>query len=170
MSLPGPTGSAPPSGRSSAMKIVLIVLAVLALGCGGLCAGCIYVASKGATEAGKAINEVVKMSGAYLAAENAVTHDPQVIERLGEPITKSNEPKRQSTGELKPAGETFQFDVKGPKGVGIVSAVATAPDKTSPFKVTKITVTFADGVAVEVQPPGEQSDPFELKIEGGNPK
>ena len=114
--------------------------------------------------------QVVKLSGAYLAAENAVSHDPKVIERLGEPIAKSSDPKRQNPGELKPSGETFQFDIKGPKGTGIVSAVATAPDKTTPYKVTKITVTFADGAAIDVQPPGEQSDPFELKIESGNAK
>jgi cytochrome oxidase complex assembly protein 1 len=172
MSSPSQFGpSQPPkSGGSSALKIVLIILVVLALGCGGLCAGCIYYAKQGATEIGKAIEEGVKLGGAYQTTLDAVTSDSQVIAKLGEPINRTSEPKRQNTGEFKTAGETFQFDVKGPMGTGIVSAVAAAAGKDSPYKVTKITVTLTDGTVVDVQPPAEQVDPFDVKIEGSEPK
>ena len=157
-------------GGSSALKIILIILAVLLLGCGGLCAGCLYVAGRTAKEAGKAIEEAVKLGGAYDTTESTVRGDPQVIDRLGEPIEMTSMPKRQNNGEYKTSGETFQFDIKGSKGTAIVSAVATAPDKTSPFKVTKITVTFNDGSVVDVKPPKEQFGPMELNIEGAEPK
>jgi len=164
--------SPPPSsgGGSSALTIILIVVAVLLLGCAGLCAGCLYVAGRGAKEAGKLIEETVKLGGAYVTTESAVRGDQQVIDRLGEPIEMTSQPKRQNTGEYNPSGETFQFDLKGPKGTAIVSAVATAPDKASPFKVSTIRVTFSDSSVVEVKPPDEQMDPFNLKIEGTEPK
>jgi hypothetical protein len=87
-----------------------------------------------------------------------VTTNAQVIDRLGEPMEMNTWPQRQSAGELKPGGETFQFDVKGPKGVGIVSAVATAPDRQSPFHAAKITVTFSDGSVIDVTPPDQSAD------------
>src|SRR6185369_10980664 len=92
---------------------------------------------------------MVLLTPAYAAAQKAVTTNAQVIDRLGEPIEMNTEPQRQSAGELNPRGETFQFDVKGPKGIGIVSAVATAPDRQSQFRAGKITVTFADGSVID---------------------
>jgi flagellar basal body-associated protein FliL len=172
MSAPSQFSPPPQSsgGGSSALKIILIILAVLLIGCGGLCAGCLYVAGRTAKEAGKAFEEFAKLGTAYANTQSAVTSDPQVIDRLGEPIEMTSQAKRQNTGEYNTSGETFQFDIKGPKGTAIVSAVATAPDKNSPFKVTKITVTFSDGSVVDVQPPSEQFSPMELKIEGAEPK
>jgi hypothetical protein len=79
-------------------------------------------------------------------------------------------PQRQSAGELKPRGETFQFDVKGPKGVGIVSAVATAPDRQSPFHAVKITVTFSDGSVIDVTPPDQSADSPRPEPDNGQKK
>jgi hypothetical protein len=143
---------------------------VILLGCAGICGGCLYVAGRTANQAGKLIEETVKLGGAYVTTESAVRGDQQVIDRLGEPMEMTSQPKRQNTGEYNPSGETFQFDIKGAKGTAIVSAVATAPDKASAFKVTKITVTFSDGSVVDVPPPSDQPDPFNLKIEGAEPK
>jgi len=164
--------SPPPSsgGGSSALKIILIVVAVLLLGCAGLCAGCLYFAGRTAQEAGKVYEELNKLGGAYTNTQAAVSNDPQVIDRLGQPILMTSPAKRENTGEFKTSGETFQFDIKGSKGTAIVSAVAAAPDKTSAFKVTKITVTFSDGSVVDVQPPSEQFTPSELKIDTGEAK
>lgn len=45
ISVPGQYDPPPPkSGGTSVLKIVLIVLAVLIIGCGGLCAGCLVIA------------------------------------------------------------------------------------------------------------------------------
>jgi hypothetical protein len=153
------------------MTIVLIVALVLALACGGLCAGCLYVAGQGASAAKRGIEEglkAVQLAAAYSTAETAVLSDPAVIERLGEPLERTTEPQRQNTGDLKPSGETFQFDVKGPKGTAIVSAVATA--NNGPFKVTTITVKLSDGSTLDVTPPVEQFDPTDLKIDTGEVK
>ncbi len=173
MSAPSQFGSSPqPSGGgSSVLVIVLIVLGVLVLICGGACAGCLYIAGQGATAVQKGVEEglkAIQLAAAYSTAETAVLSDLQVIERLGEPIERTTEPQRQNTGDLKPAGETFQFDVQGPKGTAIVSAVAVA-DK-GPFRVTTITVKLSDGTTIDVKPPEEQFDPTELKIESGDEK
>jgi hypothetical protein len=174
MSAPSQFGSPQPSsggGGSSVLLIVLIVLGVLVLVCGGLCAGCLYVAGKGATAVHEGIEEglkTVQLVAAYANAETAVRNDPAVIARLGEPIERSTDPQRQNTGDLKPSGETFQFDVKGPNGTAIVSAVAVADG--GPFRVTTITVKFPDGTTLDVKPPEEQFDPTDLKIDTGEPK
>jgi hypothetical protein len=164
--------SSPPSGGgSSALKIILIILVVLALGCGGLCAGCVYMAKKGAEVVQKGADELMRLAqleSAHQTTRQAVLADPRVVERLGEPLNVT-EPKRQGEGELKPRGETFQFDVSGPKGTAIVSAVATA-GTGSPFKVTTITVKFSDGATIDIAAPADQVDPFDLKIEGGEKK
>jgi len=168
-----PSGSPPPSsgGGMSVLAIVLIIAGVVLLACAGICGGCLYVAGKGASEVGKVIQEGVMLGGAYQTALDAASQDSKVVERLGESIERVTEPKRKNIGEFQPAGETFQFDIKGSKGTAIVSAVATAPDKTTPFKVTKITVTFADGSVVDIAPPSEQFDPTAVpKIDTGEPK
>ena len=166
---PGPSSG----GGSSVLAIVLIVGGVILLACAGICGGCLYVAGKGASAAKQSIEEGLKqmqLAAAYAATEAAVRENEQVKARLGEPVTTETPYQRQNTGDLKPAGETFQFDIKGPNGKAIVSAIATASGKDSPFKVTKITVTFADGSVVDVAPPSEQFDPTELKIDTGEPK
>ena len=174
MSSPSQFGSPQPSsggGGSSVLMIVLIVLGVLVLVCGGLCAGCLYVAGQGATAVKQGIEEGLKTAqllAAYSNAEIAVINDEQVIARLGEPIERTSEPERKSTGDLKTSGETFQFDIKGPNGTAIVSGVAVADN--GPFRVTTITVKFPDGTTLDVKPPEEQFDPTDLKIETGEPK
>jgi hypothetical protein len=166
---PGPSSG----GGSSVLAIVLIVVGVILLACAGICGGCLYVAGKGASAVNKGIEEGLKqlqLATAYAATEAAVQQNEQVKARLGEPVT-AEPPQRQGTGDLKLSGETFQFDIKGPNGTAIVSAVATASSKDSPFKVTKITVTFADGSVVDVAPPSEQFDPTAAPtIETGDPK
>jgi hypothetical protein len=173
MSAPSQFSPSPPSsgGGGSAVTIILIVLLVLALACGGLCAGCVYLAGQGASAAKRGIEEglkAVQLAAAYATAETAVMNDPAVIARLGEPIERTSDPQRQNTGDLKPSGETFQFDIKGPNGTAIVSAVATA--NNGPFKVTTITVKLSDGSTLDVAPPAEQFDPTDLKIDTGEVK
>jgi hypothetical protein len=148
--------------------ILLIVLLVLVVICGGLCAGCVVIGRNVTMNAQQAAGEFLtylQLMPAYAATQQAVNSDPQVIDRLGEPIEALAMPERQNTGDLKPAGETFQFDIEGPKGTGIVSAIATADG--GPWRVVKITVTFADGSVVDVPVPEDQPPGGEFKIEGG---
>ena len=156
MSAPSQFGPPPQrsgDGGRTVLVIVLVILGLMLLGCAGLCAGCYVVARRAGESVSKGLEEGIKialLTPAYAAAQEAVTTNAQVIDRLGEPVEMNTWPQRQNAGELKPGGETFQFDVKGPKGIGIVSAVATAPDRQSQFRAVKITVTFADGSVIDV--------------------
>ena len=149
-------------GGTSVLVIVLVILGVLVVVCGGLCAGCFYMVGKSATVVQKGIEEGVKfvqLAAAYREANLAVMNNEQVLDRLGEPIEPveaSQLFRHEGTGPLKKSGETFQFDVKGPKGTGIVSVVATA-DADNVFHPAKITVTFSDGTVVDV--PAEAKEP-----------
>jgi hypothetical protein len=160
MSVPGQYDPPPPkSGGTSVLKIVLIVLAVLILGCGGLCAGCLVIAKKAGTAFKASLEEglqSMQLAVVFAQATEAVKENAAVVERLGEPITPADSDegikwpyKRQGVGELNPAGETLQFDVKGPKGKGIVTALAK-PDSEGLYKATKITVMFDDASSIEV--------------------
>lgn len=169
MSTPSQFGSPPKpsSGGTSILKIVLIILLLMALGCAGTCAGCVWLAKQGADAAGKVAQEEMQqrqLSAAYDTTEGAVRGDSQVTERLGTPL-EVTPPKRQGEGPLKPEGETFQFDVTGPKGTAIVSAVAVGTGGT--FTVTTISVKLSDGTTLDVKPPTDQLDPYDLKIDGG---
>jgi len=161
----GPPPQQSSSGGSSVLVIVLIVLGVLFVVCGGLCAGCVYIAGRSATVVQKGLEEgfkFVQLAAAYSEAHEAVAANQQVMDQLGEPIEPVEVAplfRHEGKGPLKKSGETFQFDVKGPKGTGIVSVVATG-DNDNIFHPAKITVTFADGSVVDVpltaaEPPAE---------------
>ena len=160
MSVPGQYDPPPPkSGGTSVLKIVLIVLAVLIIGCGGLCAGCLVIAKRAGTAFKASLEEglqSVQLAVVYGQAMESVKSDASVVERLGEPITPADEGegvkwpyKREGTGELNSAGEKLQFDVKGPKGKGIVTALAE-PDSEGLYRAVKITVMFDDASSIEV--------------------
>jgi hypothetical protein len=142
-------------GGTSVLVIVLIILGVLLVVCGGLCAGCVYFVGRSATVVQKGIAEGIKfvqLAPAYSEAQEAVAANQQVIDRLGEPIepvVSASPFRHEGKGELNKSGETIQFDVKGPKGTGIVSVVATG-DADNIFHPAKITVTFGDGAVVDV--------------------
>ena len=160
MSTSGPYAPPPQrSGGSNVLVILLVIGGIVLLACAGLCGGCVILGQRAAKEIEKGAGEfatTIQLAPAYGAAEAAVTSDPQVTARLGEPIETTSIPKRQGSGDLKTTGETFQFDIQGPKGTGIVSGIATA-DGTN-WRPTKITVTFSDGSTVDVKPLDEPSD------------
>jgi hypothetical protein len=151
MSAPGPYNPNPQPPRSggglSVLMIILIVAGVLLLLCAGICGGCVLVAQRTATEFGSAL----ELLPVQMAASSAVEGDPAVIEKLGEPIEQSSPPARQGSGEIKPAGETFTFDISGPNGTGKVTA--TAMKDAGAWKVTVITVQCSDGTTLNVPPP-----------------
>jgi hypothetical protein len=142
-------------GGTSVLVIVLVILGVLLVVCGGVCAGCVYLARSSVGVVQKGLEEGVKfvqLAPAYKEANLAVMNNEQVIDRLGEPIEPTEATplfRHDGKGPLNKSGETFQFDVKGPKGTGIVSVVATG-DADNVFHPAKITVTFSDGSVVDV--------------------
>jgi len=151
----GPPSQQSGGGGTSVLMIVLIVLGVLVVMCAGLCGGCYLVVRRAGTEIGKGLEEGIKyvqLTPAYVEAQQAVASHQPVIDRLGEPIEPSGDAapfRHEGKGALNKSGETIQFDVKGPKGTGIVSVVATAGDDAI-FHPAKITVTFSDGAVVDV--------------------
>lgn len=158
------------SGGSSWLTVLLVVLLLLVLTCGGLCGGCIYLGRQAAVQVGKAAQEFaeyVALMPAFAATQQAVDNDPQVIDRLGQPIATLAMPTRQNAGPLQPAGETFQYDIRGPKGTAIVSGVATAESPTGPWRASTITVTFSDGSLVTVPAPADQPPQGNFRTETG---
>ena len=159
-------------GGTSVLVIVLVILGVLVVVCGGACAGCFYFVGKSASVVQKGLEEgfkFVQLAAAYSEANEAVWKNQQVIDRLGEPIEPVEVTplfRHEGKGPLKKSGETFQFDVKGPKGTGIVSVVATGDDENI-FHPAKITVTFGDGSVVDVPVRADQA-PEEQKPEEPN--
>ena len=74
-------------GGASTLMIVLVILGVLFVVCGGLCAGCVYFVGQSATVVQKGLQEglkFVQLAPAYSEAQEAVSTNQQVIDRLGE--------------------------------------------------------------------------------------
>jgi len=142
--------SAPPpqkSGGTSVLMIVLIVFGVLFLLCAGICGGCMIL-TRSAAQSGMAYVELLPtMESAISAAQR----DPQVIDKLGEPIEITSIPARTGSGELKGANEDFEFKLKGSKGTATVKGSAMKDVGT--WKVTAITVQTSDGATFNVPPP-----------------
>ena len=157
------------SGGSSWLVVLLVILGLIVLTCGGLCAGGIYVGQRTVATAGKAAGEFITylaLMPAFAATQQAVNSDLQVRDRLGEPINAVAMPTRENVGVLNPKGETFQYDITGPKGTAIVSGVATGDGTT--WRVSQITVTFSDGSVVNVSAPENQPSSGEFKFDGNN--
>jgi len=134
-------------GGMSVLVIILIVLGVLVLLCAGICGGCVYVAQN-AARSGMAWAELMPTMD---QAISAVSSDPQVIDKLGEPVEINTLPARDGSGELKPGGEDFHFTVKGPKGTGKVKG--TARQESGSWRITALTVQASDGSTFNVPPP-----------------
>ena len=168
MSMPGQVEpQLPRSSGSSALKIVLIILAIMLVVCGGLCAGCLVVAQRAGTAFKTTLEESLQsmqLAVVFGEAMQVVKENAAVAERLGEPIEAADEPgrgewpyKRQGEGDLKPDGETLQFDVKGPKGKGIVTVLAKR-DSEGLYRPVTITVMFEDASSIDVPPKVATSD------------
>lgn len=149
----GPSAPAPQkSGGGSVLMIILIVCGVLLLLCAGICGGCAFMFGSFATE----VNSAVELSAVQNAALAAIRNDQQVKDKLGEPLPEFVVPIREKSGELKPEGENFHFDLQGPKGTAKVLCSATKEDGT--WKVTAITVQTSDGATFTVPPPEPTGD------------
>src|SRR5262245_47344144 len=117
---PPPT---PPTsgGGGKVLIIILIVLGVLALGCAGICGGCVIVAQRSANQLGNYAELLPVMTSAM----SAVQDDERVQEKLGDPITQTGLPARDSSGEVNPVHESFHFELSGPKGTAKATGHAT---------------------------------------------
>jgi Cytochrome oxidase complex assembly protein 1 len=141
--------STPPTQSSSGRSILLILLivfGVLLLSCVGVCGG-IALWTRSAIKSGAAW---IEMTPVMSAAMSATQSDPQVIDKLGEPIEPTSIPTRTGRGELT-SNEDFQFELKGPKGTAKVKGSATKEVGT--WKVTALTVQTSDGATFNVPPP-----------------
>ena len=144
----GPSGPPPQrSSGTSVLIIILIIFGVLLLSCVGICGGC-AIWTRSAAQSGIAYVELLPtMESAVSAAQN----DPQVTAKLGEPVEISSLPARAGKGELKPANEDFECELRGPNGTAKVKGSATKADGF--WKVTAITVQTSDGSTFTVPPP-----------------
>jgi hypothetical protein len=149
---PSPAPQPSGGGGMSVLMILLIVGGVLLLVCAGICGGCVLAVNRAATEIGSAVG----LAPVYAQATEAVTTDAAVLEKLGDPVTPMSVPLREGSGELKPAGETFNFEISGPNGKANVKA--SAFQDAGSWKITVITVTADDGTTINVTPPEPTSD------------
>jgi hypothetical protein len=134
------------------LVIILIIVGVILLGCAGLCAGCLYTAGTAAQQGLQEGAAFIELLPTRESAAAAVRTDAKVIEQLGEPIAHDGLYTREGSGEIKPAGETFTFNVSGPKGTAKVTASALK-DASGTWQVTVITVQCSDGTTLTVPPP-----------------
>lgn len=160
----------PPPRKSGVgwLTVFMVVLLLIVLSCAGLCGGCYMVGRNVSRRASKSFEEgleYIQLMPAFVATQQAVLANPQVIDRLGEPISIPAMPTRKTQGKLNPKGETFQFDISGPKGTAIVSGVATKEGEQ--FRAQTITVTFADNSVVTIDPPDDQPITGTFKTESG---
>jgi hypothetical protein len=168
---PGPINPGPPpKSGSNVLMIILIIGAVVLLGCGGICAGAAWFASVAVRDASDSFKEfgdtlagMILLTPVMDQAATTVLNDEQVGLKLGNPIERTSEPERDNTGELDPVHESFHFNISGPNGTAKVMAHATQVEAT--WRLTQITVEFSDGEKVEVSPPAEPPNELNFDME-----
>lgn len=200
MSTPNQLPPQPPrSGVGSTASLLgLVLLPLMVVICGGICAGVLFIlAFHGESLAERAENTFQRVAAGgpvivtkaapmqpgvndwmsqrvfapvYTAAIDAVATNPQVIERLGEPVEPLEDAeelyRRIDTEEAIPPGNLgvpsggIEFDVKGPKGSAVVTVVANTEEVAgrgySALRAKTITVKFSDGTTIEVPAPKDQ--------------
>jgi len=143
-------GSDQAQRRSSrgCLWLIVAIPVILILVCGGIFGG-IFVLVVG----------TIRSSEPYQMALEQVQRDPQVIERLGEPIEDATV---FPTGNVNVANDrgtaNLQFAVKGPKGRADVSTQARRAG--GKWGLTKLDVTFGDGqrASLDTEPEGGPGD------------
>jgi Fe-S cluster biogenesis protein NfuA len=166
MSNPKQLERPPGDGGNRVFIIVLAVLGGLLVLCGGLCAGCLVIARTASQaiqkEAESALQEInerrveleQELATAYAGAIMAAEAHPVVVERIGKPIELGDPHRIAREGQLDPSGEQIQFDIEGPKGKGVISAIAVKEGDV--WRATQIKVTFDNAETIEVPPlPGK---------------
>jgi hypothetical protein len=183
-------GQASQKGGCAVLIIVLALLGTMSLCCGVLgVAGFVLSLRMGKQEGPKwqppafiqppptvfasPVNDWLAdrlLSPVYVTALDAVVMNPDVIEALGDSIAPPSGGeegaslyRRVGMGDLNPAGETIEFDIKGPKGAAVVSVLATGPDNVAgppggyvEYHVTKIKVKLEGGSEIDVPAPSDQ--------------
>lgn len=144
----GPYYQPPPSsgGGKTVLIVVLVVFGVLGLLCLGVCGLGFY----GVQQAGKVAGEFgdALLAGFVQAqAHSAVMTNTTVKEKLGEPLefASASSPPDTSAGAM-----SSDFEVKGPKGKGIVHLEAQREGEN--WKIKVLQVRFSDGSVVDVDP------------------
>src|SRR5262245_3190678 len=185
------------SGSNPALVAVLVIVPLVTfLGCIGVCSGVVFYwmgRSQATTwqaavqQANAALPAPVAIPMAnpqvndwwtlrmlaptYTAAIDAITSNPQVSERLGEPVEPLSDVEdlyqRKDSGPPQPDGETILFAIQGPRGKAEVSVLAKTPTpdasggapggRWDTYRAVEITVTFSDGSTIKVPAPKEQA-------------
>ncbi len=128
-------GGGPPrrSSRRTCLVVLLVVFLVLIVACAGVGGAAFYL-----------VFGALKSSEPYQMALEKVQQDPQVIDRLGEPIEDATWfPAGNLTTEDGRGSASLHFTVKGPKGEAVVGTQARRIG--GQWGLTTVDVTFKDG-------------------------
>ncbi len=139
---------APAPKKTWLLWVIIPVVGLLV--CCGVCGGLFYGVFQGVVAA-------IKSSDAYKTALVQVQQDPVVKEKLGEPITDTGMPMGNFKVENNSGSADFTFDVEGPKGKGTVAVDAAMSAGT--WRLTSLSITFADGEEHEIAVGGGEEPP-----------
>jgi len=136
------------------------MIVLLLLLCAGVCAGVVGMVLYG-----------LKSSEPYRTALGEVQKNPQVIERLGQPVEEVGWPPPSGSVHVQNGGGSANlvFRVKGPKGEAQVRTEARRTKGR--WDTTVLEVTFADGKRMAIEAPaGDEAPPFSPQGGGQAPK
>jgi len=163
-------------GAGQVLVIVAVIVGCLVLVCcGGLgVLGAIFYtrAEKSLAEAQQAIQQGVRnpptpkweddwvamhaLTAVYTAVVDAAVSNPQLIERLGEPMeTVDNDSalfRRERKGMLD-AQEAFEFDLQGPKGKATIHVECSTSAQLGLHQPVKVIAKSEDGSELELPAP-----------------
>jgi len=142
-------------GGMTMLVIVLVIFGIIGVACAGICGlgifGLRWTAENGpklAENIGKTVGDAMLAGVMQFQAAAAVQADPQVREKLGDPLTLDAQDSQNT--DLSTGTASFDFNVSGPKGKG--KAHGEGHREGEQWKITKLQVHFDDGSTVDVDP------------------
>ena len=152
MSGPGPYAPEQPQRGRNWLWIVLGILVVLLIVCGGICGGCVFVARQAAEQGGQFVLQALEMGQVQAQAQQAIASSDEVTDKIG-PITGQGVPEPVGQWTADSPTLTTRFTVNGEKGAA--TATVSASREAGAWKITSIEVQLGDGTTVTVPPPAE---------------
>jgi hypothetical protein len=156
-----PNYPTPPKSSNNWIWIALAVLLALLLVCGGVCGGCVWVASKAAKEGMQGAFQSVELMSLQASSMPAIESNEEVKAKIG-PVTGFDPPTLVGTYGTEQPSIACTFKVNGETATA--TATVTATREAGSLKPTDIQVKFGDGTTVSV-PPGEFSPDLNFGIE-----
>jgi hypothetical protein len=143
-----PPPEPPKSSSSKWIWIILLAVVLPMLACAGLCGGFIFMLRGTADKVQEVVREGVRSTPPFRIALERIQADPEVQERLGQPIQESFPSVFNYNDSTGGSNAEFRYSISGPQGTAEVHVVGEKIDDQWFYRT--LDVSFEDGETIDL--------------------